>query len=125
MLLSADVTQRVAYGYLWQGSVVAAEVAPLSKVEKVANRQRGNIASAQPTTTYELSVFEEVLQEYIVERVLSPPTAPAAVQTKPKKNKNKPDTTTTTTTAPLDELPQRVLQLYQQSIQAVQAAMLE
>ena len=101
--------------------MVAAEVAPLSKVEKVANRQRGGI-SAQPTTTYELSVFEEVLQEYIVERVLSPPTAPA-VQTKPKKNK--PDTTTTITTTPLDDLPQRVLQLYQQSIQSVQAAMLE
>lgn len=98
--------------------MVAAEVAPLSKVEKVANRQRGSLSSAQPTTTYELSVFEEVLQEYIVERVLSPPTAPA-VQTKPKKNK--PDTTAT----PLDELPQRVLQLYQQSIQSVQAAMLE
>ena len=93
----------------------------MSKVEKVANRQRGSLSSAQPTTTYELSVFEEVLQEYIVERVLSPPTAPAVVQTKPKKNK--PDTTASAT--PLDELPQRVLQLYQQSIQGVQAAMLQ
>lgn len=97
--------------------MVTAEVAPLSKVEKVANRQRG--ISAQPTTTYQLSIFEEVLQEYIVERVLSPPTAPTA----PKSKKNKPDTTVAV--APLDELPQRVLQLYQQSVQSVQAAMLE
>jgi hypothetical protein len=55
---------------LWEGTMSTPAPVARSKVEKLSKQVP--IASTAPV--YEASIFEEVLQEYFVEKVLSPPT---------------------------------------------------